>query len=111
MKKEKITKSFSNLAEHRDRFTTFGDVKPSDVKPSIVKLIDVTDIIQVNELLIDAEKFIKEKILPFKTFFDMDGIKLDIKSECENFLAHYGIFGNTEILNELLKLCTKYGLF
>ena len=111
MKKKKITKSFSNLAEYRNRFTTFGDVKPSIVKPSIVKLIDVTDIIQVNELLINAEKFIKEKVLPTKAFYDMNGFKFDVKSYCEQFLAHYGIFGNTEILNEVLKLCKKYGLF
>lgn len=109
MKKKKITKSFSKLADN-DGFDTFGDVKPSDVKPTIVKLIDVTDINQVNELLIDAEKFIKEKLLPTKAFFDMNGMKLDIKSYCEQFLAHYGIFGNTEILNKLLMLCKKYGL-
>jgi hypothetical protein len=111
MKKKKITKSFSNLVDHRNRFTTFGDVTPSTVKPSIVKLIDVTDIIQVNELLINAEKFIKENVLPAKAFFDMNGIKLNVKSECEVFLAHYGILNNTEMLNEVLKLCKKYGLF
>ena len=117
MKKKKITKSFSNLAEYRDRFSTFGDVKPSDVKPSdvkpsIVKPINVTDINQVNKLLIDAEKFIKEWLLPTKALFDMDGMKLDVKSHCVKFLAkNYGIFGNTEILNKVLMLCKKYGLF
>lgn len=112
MKKKKIIKSFSNLAEHRDRFTTFGDVKPSDVKPSTVKPIN-TDIIQVNDPfkpLINAEKFFKQCLLPTKVLCDMDGYKLDVKSYCENVLPKYGIL-NTEILNEVLNLCKKYGLF
>jgi len=107
MKKKKITKSFSNLADHREAFRTFGDVNPSDVNPSDVKPFNGTD----DELLIDAEKFIKECVLPTKLLCDMDGFKLDIKSYCENVLPKYNTFGNTEILNEVLKLCKKYGLF
>lgn len=106
MKKKKITKSFSNLADHREAFSTFGDVKPSTVKPSTVK-----PIIQVNELLIDAETFIKSHVIPTMALCAMDGFKLDVKSYCEKVLPKYDTFGNTEILNEVLKLCSKYGLF
>ena len=111
MKKKKITKSFSNLAEYRDRFSTFGDVTPDTVTPvivtpDIVKPFKGTD----DELLINAEKFIKEKVLSAKAFFDMNGMKLDIKSVCEQFLDHYGM-NNTKMLNKVLKLCSKYGLF
>lgn len=107
MKKKKITESFSKLADN-DVFDTFGDVKPNN-DTDIIQVNE--DIIQVDELLINAEKFIKEWVLPTKAFYDMNGIKLNVKLECEKFLAKYGIFGNTEILNEVLKLCKKYGLF
>ena len=106
MKKKKITKSFTKLVDN-DGFDTFGDVKPDTVKPVTVKPINISS----EELLINAEKFIKEKVLPSKAFYDMNGIKLDVKSECEEFLAHYGILNNTEMLNEVLMLCKKYGLF
>lgn len=109
MKKKKITKSFSNLADHREAFRTFGDVKPSDVKPTNgTVIIDVNDL---DEHLIDAEKFIKQCVLPTKALCDMDGFKLNIKSYCENVLPKYDTSGNTEILNEVLMLCKKYGLF
>ena len=111
MKKKKITKSFSNLAEHRNRFSTFGDVTPDTVTPVTVIPDTVKPInISSKELLIDAEKFIKEWLLPTKAFFDMNDMKLDVKSPCQKFLAHYGM-NNTEMLNEVLMLCKKYGLF
>jgi hypothetical protein len=106
MKKKKITKSFSNLVDHRNRFSTFGDVTPDTVTPVTVKPINISS----EELLINAEKFIKEWLLPTKAFFDMNGMKLDVKLYCEQFLDHYGM-NNTEMLNEVLKLCKKYGLF
>jgi hypothetical protein len=75
----------------------------------------------VNELLINAEKFIKENVLPAKAFFDMTGMKLNVKLECEKFLAKYDTFGttvnsvqflnNTEMLNEVSKLFKEYNLF
>ena len=111
IKFDTVTRSITPNTTDNDIFDTFGTVKP----------INGTDIIQVNELLINAEKFIKEKVLPTKAFYDMTGMKLNVKLECEEFLAKYDTFGttvnsvqflnNTEMLNEVSKLFKKYSLF
>jgi hypothetical protein len=111
IKFDTVTRSITPNTTDNDIFDTFGTVKP----------INGTDIIQVNELLINAEKFIKEKVLPTKAFYDMTGNKLNVKLECEKFLAKYDTFGttvnsvqflnNTEMLNEISKLFKEYNLF